>query len=138
MNVFPKGKKVILFDGVCNLCNNAVQTVIEHDKNDTFRYASLQSDFGMQLAKEVGVDTSKVDSIILVDETYDHWTKSCAAIHIAKDMKGAYTLLSVFFILPKFLRDPFYDFIAKNRYKWWGKQESCWLPTPELQAKFLG
>ena len=135
---FPKNKKTILFDGVCNLCNNSVQLVIKYDKRDLFRFAALQSDFGMALAAKLDIDTSKADSIILINEDQKHWIKSSAALRVARYMSGAYPLLSIFLIVPSFLRNIVYDFIARNRYKWYGRQESCMIPTPELKAKFLG
>ncbi len=132
-----EGKKIILFDGVCNLCNGAVNFIIKHDKNDIFRYASLQSDVGIQLIKERGIDSSKLDSILLIDPKYAYYHKSTAALHIAKQLSGIYPLLFVNIIIPKFIRDWIYDIIAKNRYKWFGKRESCVVPTPELKSLFI-
>jgi|TARA_R100000479_G_scaffold33554_1_gene13816 predicted DCC family thiol-disulfide oxidoreductase YuxK len=109
---------------------------IKRDKNDVFRFAALQSEIGEQLTSKYNIDTSKTDSIILIDgEKY--YEKSSAALHIAKYLSGGWPLLYSFIILPKFIRDSVYNFIAKNRYKWYGKKESCMIPTPELQAKFL-
>tara|TARA_R110002020_G_scaffold155322_2_gene336277 strand:- start:800 stop:1207 length:408 start_codon:yes stop_codon:yes gene_type:complete len=131
-----KKHKIILFDGVCNLCNSSVIFAIKRDKSDVFRFAALQSEIGEQLTSKYNIDTSKTDSIILIDgEKY--YEKSSAALHIAKYLSGGWPLLYFFIILPKFIRDSVYNFIAKNRYKWYGKKESCMIPTPELQAKFL-
>ena len=131
-----KKHKIILFDGVCNLCNSSVIFAIKRDKSDVFRFAALQSEIGEQLTSKYNIDTSKTDSIILIDgEKY--YEKSSAALHIAKYLSGGWPLLYSFIILPKFIRDSVYNFIAKNRYKWYGKKESCMIPTPELQAKFL-
>ncbi len=131
-----KKHKIILFDGVCNLCNSSVIFAIKRDKNDLFRFAALQSEVGEKLVSKFNIDTSKTDSIILIDgEKY--FEKSSAALHIAKHLSGGWPLLYSFIILPKFIRDSVYNFIAKNRYKWYGKKESCMIPTPELQAKFL-
>lgn len=135
--MIEKGKKVILFDGVCNLCNSAVNFIIKHDKKDVFRYASLQSEIGQKLISERGIDTTKIDSILLIDPSVAYYHKSTAALHIAKQLSGIYPLLSVFLVLPKFIRDWVYDVIAKNRYKWFGKKESCMIPTPELKALFI-
>ncbi len=135
--MIEKGKKVILFDGVCNLCNGAVNFIIKHDKKDVFRYASLQSEIGQKLISERGIDTTKIDSILLIDPSVAYYHKSTAALHIAKQLSGIYPLLSVFLVLPKFIRDWVYDVIAKNRYKWFGKKESCMIPTPELKALFI-
>jgi predicted DCC family thiol-disulfide oxidoreductase YuxK len=133
----PKNKKIILFDGVCNLCSGAVQFVIKHDKNDIFRFASLQSDLGQSILQHIGVDPQKNDSIILYEPGVAYYSKSNAAFEIAKGLSGVFNLGVVFSILPEALRNLLYDFVAKNRYKWYGKMESCMIPTPELQAKFL-
>ncbi|WP_378174951.1 thiol-disulfide oxidoreductase DCC family protein [Aquimarina sp. SS2-1] len=132
-----EGKKVILFDGVCNLCNGAINFIIKRDKNDVFRYASLQSEIGKKLAQERGIDASKLDTILLIEPSMKYYHKSTAALRIAKQLSGGYPLLSVFLILPKFLRDCVYDIISKNRYKWFGKKESCMIPTPKLKALFI-
>ncbi|MCM5662905.1 thiol-disulfide oxidoreductase DCC family protein [Galbibacter mesophilus] len=131
-------KKIILFDGVCNLCNNSVQFVIKRDTKNVFQFASLQSDIGMKLLAERNIDPNETDSIVLIEPNIAYYTKSDAAIEIAKELGGGWQLLSVFdYILPKSIRDTIYDFIAKNRYKWFGKKEACPLPTPEQKAKFL-
>ncbi|HLS29591.1 MAG TPA: thiol-disulfide oxidoreductase DCC family protein [Flavobacteriaceae bacterium] len=136
INKLPKHKKIILFDGVCNLCMKSVQFVIKRDKNDLFRFASLQSELGQELTESFGIDKDQVDSIVLTDSTGKYYVKSAAALHIAKDLPG-YRWMKGFLYLPKFLRDPVYELIAKNRYKWFGKKEECMIPTPELKAKFL-
>ena len=129
-------KKIILFDGVCNLCNGAITFIIKRDKNDVFRYAPLQSEVGKNLAAKHKIDLDKVDSIILVTDQ-SAVAKSTAALRIAKQLSGGWPLLAVFFILPTFLRNAVYDFIARNRYKWFGKKDACMIPTPELKSKFL-
>lgn len=133
-----KNKKLILFDGVCNLCNGVIQFVIKRDKEDIFRYAALQSEIGKKLIAERGIDTSKVDSIILIEPGVAYFTKSDAALHIAQEFGGLWKVLGVFTWIPRTIRDGVYDFIAKNRYKWFGREDACMIPTPELQAKFLG
>lgn len=135
--MIEKGKKIILFDGVCNLCNGAINFVIKRDKKDVFRYASLQSEIGRRLIAERNIDTSNIDSIILIDPSIAYYHKSTAALQIAKQLSGFYPFLSVFLVLPKFFRDWIYDIIAKNRYKWFGKKDSCMIPTPELKALFI-
>jgi predicted DCC family thiol-disulfide oxidoreductase YuxK len=130
--------KIILFDGVCNLCNGAVNYVIEHDKKDRFRFAALQSDIGQKLISERHIDTSVVDSIILVEPGIAYYIKSDAAIEIARDLGGVWSVLALFRWIPVRLRNIVYDFIAKNRYTWYGKKDQCMVPTPELKAKFLG
>lgn len=129
--------KVIFFDGVCNLCNNSINFIIDRDKNKTFRYAPLQSDYAREILGPEGIDTDKLESILLYDGG-KIYTKSSAALQIAKHLSGFWSALSVFLILPKFFRDIFYDILARNRYKWFGKKETCRLPTPELKSLFLG
>lgn len=132
-----EGKKVILFDGVCNLCNRSVQFVIKRDRNDLFRFAALQSEAGEKLVKERGIDTSKVDSIILIEPGIAYYVKSEAALRIARSLSGIWPVFGVFLWLPGAFRDFFYDLVAKNRYKMFGKQDACMVPTPELKNKFL-
>jgi predicted DCC family thiol-disulfide oxidoreductase YuxK len=130
-------KKIILFDGVCNLCNGVVQFVIKRDRKDTFRFAALQSEIGQQLTSERGIDISTVDSIILIEPNIAYYTKSDAALEIGKSLKGYRTLSSLLYVFPKGIRNLVYDFVARNRYKWYGKKDACMIPTPDLQAKFL-
>ncbi|MCB0371996.1 MAG: DUF393 domain-containing protein [Muricauda sp.] len=131
------GKKIILFDGVCNLCNSSVQFVIKRDKKDLFRYAALQSEVGKQLVGERHIDTRQVDSIILIEPGVAYYTKSDAALEIAKDLGGLWKMSAIFTWVPRSIRNAVYDFVARNRYKWFGKEEACMVPTPELKAKFL-
>ncbi|MUP45687.1 thiol-disulfide oxidoreductase DCC family protein [Gramella sp. BOM4] len=133
----PVNKKIILFDGVCNLCDGAVQFIIKHDKKDVFRYASLQSEIGKTLVAERGLDPDEIDSIMLIEPGVAYYRKSTAALEIARDLSGGYSLLKNFLFIPEVMRDGIYDFIAANRYKWFGKKEQCMIPTPELKAKFL-
>lgn len=135
--ILPENKKIILFDGVCNLCNNAINFVIEHDKKDVFRFVSLQSDIGRKMVIERGIDPDILDTIILIDPGVAYYEKSTAALKIAKELSGGYSLLKHFLFLPEIFRDGIYSLVAKNRYKWFGKKESCMIPTPELKAKFL-
>ena len=127
--------KIILFDGVCNLCNTSVNFVIKNDKKGVFRFAPIQTNFGESTLKKYHINTNDTDSIILIDEDI-HYIKSTAALYIAKELSGAYPLLFCFMIVPKFIRNWIYDLVAKNRYKWFGKKESCMIPTPELKNKF--
>lgn len=133
----PKHKKFILFDGVCNLCNNSVLEVIAHDKKDVFRFVSLQSLLGKEITQHLGIDTTKTDAIILYEPTISYNIKSTAALKIMNTFGGLWKLTQVFYIFPEAIRDVVYDFIARNRYKWFGKTEKCRLPSPELQDKFL-
>jgi len=133
----PKDKKIILFDGVCNLCDRVVQYVIEHDKKNVFLFAALQSDIGIKILKHTGIDPAKTDSIVLYEPGIAYHYKSGAALEIAKNLGGFLSIGTIFKILPAFLRDNVYDYIAKNRYKWYGKKDNCMIPTSELKAKFL-
>src|SRR6187431_113882 len=130
-------KKIILFDGVCNLCNSAVQFVINHDKKDVFRFVALQSELGQQILKHIGINPANIDSIVLYEPGIAYYYKSSAAIQIAKNLGGFLHLGTIFRIIPTVIRNQLYDYIAKNRYKWYGKKESCMVPTPELKIKFL-
>lgn len=126
---------VILFDGVCNLCNASVQKVIKYDPERKFRYASLQGKFGQQVLNEFQLPGTNFNSFILLKDN-QIYTKSTAALKVAKEMSGLWSLLYVFIIIPPFIRNFFYDLVARNRYKWFGKQETCWLPTPDLKQLF--
>lgn len=133
----PKDKKIILFDGVCNLCNNSVLRVIKHDKNNAFVFTSLQSDIGKQIINHIGIDTSKIDSIILYEPGISYDVKSTAGLKIMNEFGGFWILTQFFWIFPESIRNIVYDYIAKNRYKWFGKKGSCMIPTPKLKTKFL-
>ena len=134
---FPKGKKIILFDGVCNLCEASVQFVIKYDKKDVFRFVALQSELGKEIIKHIGLDIKNIDSVILYEPGIAYNYKSAAALEIAKNLGGFFHLGTVFKLIPNGLRNLLYDYIAKNRYQWYGKKESCLVPTIELKSKFL-
>jgi predicted DCC family thiol-disulfide oxidoreductase YuxK len=127
---------IILFDGVCNLCNGAVNFVIKRDTGNVFKFTPLQEKQGVLLLKTHAVDTQKLDSIVLI-ENGNVYIKSSAALRIAKKLSGLWPLFFVLLIIPSFIRDGVYDFIAKNRYKWFGKKEQCMIPTPGFREKFL-
>lgn len=129
-------KKLILFDGVCNLCNGSVNYIIDRDKKDVFRFASLQSDKGQEVMDKFKLPKGEFKSFLLLDGE-KLYMRSTAALQVARYMPGAYKLLYGFIIVPKFIRDFVYNVIATNRYKWFGQSESCRIPTPELKAKFL-
>ena len=132
MNVQP----VILFDGVCNLCNTSVQYVIKHDKRAFFTFASLQGETGQQLLKKHGLTAEDLNSFVLIINN-KALTRSAAALTVARNLGGIIKLLYGFMIIPAFIRDGVYNIIAKNRYKWFGKRDSCMVPTPELRSRFL-
>ncbi|MCX2477041.1 DCC1-like thiol-disulfide oxidoreductase family protein [Pedobacter sp. MC2016-05] len=129
-------ERIIFFDGVCNLCNASVQFAIERDKKNLFKFTALQGEYAKAFLPKLNVDLSQLNSIILLEDG-QLYTKSTAALKIARKLNGLWPILYVFILVPKFIRDWFYDIIAKNRYKWWGRQESCWLPTAELRQKFI-
>ena len=129
-------KPIILFDGVCNLCNNSVQFVIKHDKTIRFNCAALQSKTGQLLLQQYGLPQKGFDSFVLVQHE-KVFLKSTAALTVAKQLDGPVNLLYGFIIVPAFIRNAVYNIIAKNRYKWFGKKENCMIPTPALQSRFL-
>ena len=137
MNGLPSDKVIILFDGVCNLCDNAVQYLIKRDKKDIFRFVPLQSELGIQILDYLKVDRLQVDSMILYEPGQAYFLKSSAALEALKMLGGINRWLAMFSFIPSSLRDPLYDFVARNRYKWYGKKESCLMPTDEIKAKFL-
>jgi len=127
---------VVLFDGVCNLCNGAVNFVIDRDPDGYFRFAPLQSDVGEKILADTDAADALLDTIVLVEdgEVYD---RSGAALRIARYLTGLWPLLYAFIIVPRPLRDAVYDWIAANRYRWFGKRDQCRLPTPNLKERFL-
>ena len=128
---------VIFFDGVCNLCNNTVQFILKNETDKTFKFCPLQSDFAKKQLEIHGKNNKDLNSIYLLKNGV-LYNKSSAALHIAKGLKFPYNLLFGFIIIPKILRDYVYNFVSKNRYKWYGKKESCMMPTPELNERFIG
>lgn len=132
----PEGKHLILFDGVCNFCNNTINKIIAKDTKNRFVFASLQSSIGQEVLQHIGVE-KKNDSIVLYQPGVAYYIKSDAALQIAKTLGGKYYFLSWLRIIPTFLRNIGYDYFAKNRYKWFGKQDACMIPSPEVKAKFL-
>ena len=129
-------KSVVLFDGVCNLCKGSVQFLIKHDKHKKLSFASLQSEFGQALLLRNKLNPTEFDSFLMLKDGIIY-QKSTAALLIFRLLGFPFNLLLVFWVIPKFLRDIAYQFVAKNRYKWFGKQGECWLPTAELQSRFL-
>lgn len=127
---------VILFDGVCNFCSGAVNFIIERDPAGYFKFAPLQSEIGEKLLSEYGIDKTQTDSVILI-ENGEACTHSTAALRVARKLSGAWRWLYGFRVVPKFIRDAAYKLFAKNRYRMFGKQEACVLPTPEIRARFL-
>lgn len=129
-------KPILLFDGVCNLCNRSIQFIIQRDPESKIRFAALQSDVGQYFIKKHHLQTDELKTIILI-ERERYYTRSTAALRVARYMNRAWPLAYGFLIVPPFIRNSVYNWIANNRYRWFGKQESCWLPTPDLKARFL-
>jgi len=127
---------IILFDGVCNFCNFWVNFTIDRDKNDIYKFAAMQSESGQKLLQEFELKTSDFDSFVLIIND-KHFTKSTAALKIIKDLKSIVKIFYPFIFLPKPVRDFFYDLIAKNRYKFFGKRDICRIPTEKEKEKFL-
>lgn len=127
---------VIIFDGVCNLCSSSVQFILKRDKKDTFRFASLQSDLGQSVLKKFNLPANTFNSFILY-QSGKIYIKSTGALLVAKQLSGVWPLLYIFIILPSFVRNSVYSVIARNRYRWFGKKEACWIPSPALKNKFL-
>jgi predicted DCC family thiol-disulfide oxidoreductase YuxK len=127
---------ILLFDGACNLCNKSVQFVIKRDKKARVKFASLQSEVGKQIMLQFNIPTEYIDSIILIEFGKVYY-KSSAALRLCKKMDGLWPLLYIFMLVPKFLRNTVYDYIARNRIKWFGKTDICWVMTPELKNRFL-
>lgn len=128
---------ILFFDGLCNLCNQFVQVVIKHDKKNSFRFSSLQSETGKLVLAHILNERGAIpDSLVLLYKG-EIYIKSAAALKTASMLKGLYPLLTVGYILPRPLRDVIYDRVAKYRYKWFGKRDECMVPTAELQSRFL-
>lgn len=127
---------IVLFDGVCNFCNASVNFVIERDKAGYFKFAPLQSEIGEELIAKHSIDKIETDSVIVLEDE-KIYTHSSAALRIARNLDGLWKLAYVFVVVPKPLRDLAYKLFAKNRYRLFGKQDTCMMPTPEVRARFL-
>jgi predicted DCC family thiol-disulfide oxidoreductase YuxK len=127
---------VLLYDGVCNLCNAAVRFTVARDDEGRFRFAPLQSDAGQELLERHGLPTEGFDSFVLVDGE-DCYTESTAALRVCRGLDFPWPLLSVFLVLPAAVRDPVYELVAANRYRVFGKTDACQLPDPELRERFV-
>ena len=129
-------QKIVLFDGVCNLCSSSVQFILKHDKKNQFLFGSLQGHYGQEMLQKYQLPSSEFNSFMLIEEG-NLYTKSTGALRMLKHIGGFWSLAYVFIIVPKFIRDAVYNLVARNRYKWFGKKNECWLPRPEWKAKFL-
>ncbi len=127
---------IILFDGVCNLCNSSVQYVIKHDPEGIYHFASLQSEAGQRLLEQYKLDANDLNSFVLIMNN-KAYTRSTAALTVARKLKGLSKLLYGFIIVPPLIRNAVYNFIARNRYKWFGRKDECMVPTAALRSRFL-
>jgi predicted DCC family thiol-disulfide oxidoreductase YuxK len=130
------GTPIVLFDGVCNFCNASVNFILDHDVRKRFRFAALQSPAGQEVLKRFGLRTDDFDTAVIVEHGHAY-TRSSAALRIARGLGGWWSLLAVLFAIPPFLRDGAYNLLARNRYRWFGKAESCRVPTPAMRERFL-
>lgn len=130
-------RPVLLFDGVCNLCNAAVQWVLLRDRRAIFRFAALQSETGQRLLREANLPSGQLDTVVLADADGRIFTRSDAALEIVRRLGGGWRLLYGFKIVPRFLRDAVYNWVARNRFRWFGRREECLLPRPEWRARFV-
>lgn len=127
---------VVLFDGICNFCNFWVQFVIRRDKKAKLKFAVLQSETAKSILPIYSIDSDMLTSVILIEDG-KAFLQSTAALRICKYLDGGWKLMYVLIIIPSFLRNAIYNWISKNRYKWFGKKEECWIPTPDLRERFL-
>jgi predicted DCC family thiol-disulfide oxidoreductase YuxK len=132
------GTSIVLFDGVCNLCNGSVLFIIDRDPRQRFQFAPLQSEFAVNLLASLGEEVPEpgADSLVLVEEGAVY-QRSDAALRIARNLRGPWPALWAGSIVPRALRDRIYDYVARNRYRWFGRVESCRIPTPALRERFL-
>ena len=139
---------IVLFDGVCNFCNSWVNFIIRHDKKGKIKFSALQSESGKKIleANNLSHLINNLDTFVFIEPVgnssngFDDgkiYVRSSAGVHLAKYLDGGWKLFSLFIIIPTFIRDAVYNFIAKNRYKWWGKRNECMIPTKEIQGRFL-
>lgn len=136
MSLSTTNETILLFDGVCNLCNGAVQFIIKRDKKAKFKFAALQSDAGQALLKEFNLPTDAFESFVLIHQN-KAYQQSDAALRVAKLLGGFWELFYVFIVFPRIIRDGLYRMVANSRYKLFGRTDSCMIPTPELKARFL-
>jgi len=136
MDTNSKVDHIIFFDGVCNLCNSSVNFVIDRDPKSFFKFATLQSPSAKELLSDLHFNPADLESIVFFSGNRI-FRKSRAALEISRHLRGIWPMLYILIVIPGFIRDFLYDFIAKNRYEWFGKQDICRIPTPELKSRFL-
>ena len=137
-NAIPEtNAPIVLYDGVCGFCNQSVQLILRHDRKGRFRFASLQSEVGQALLKRHGLATDDLDTFVLVEDGRAY-VRSTGALRVARGMGGAWRLTAILSIVPRPVRDFFYDLFARNRYRMFGRLDACMLPPPEVRSRFLG
>lgn len=134
MNDSILNKSIVLFDGECNFCNSSLQFVIKNEKNSDLYFTSLQSTTGKEILNHFGIKNA--ESVVLIENTKPY-LQSTAALKITKYLKGAYPLLYIFIIVPPFIRNAIYDYIANKRYKWFGKTDTCMIPSDQIKHRFI-
>lgn len=127
---------IVYFDGMCNLCNVSVQFIIARDKRARFKFASLQGDYALHALGGCYIEKHASNGLVL-QRGAALYNKSSAALQIARQLNGIWPLLSIFWIVPKPLRDALYNIVAKNRYRWFGKEDTCRIPSAETNHRFL-
>jgi predicted DCC family thiol-disulfide oxidoreductase YuxK len=127
---------IVLFDGVCNLCNASVRFIAERDPHGRFRFAALQSDTGRRLLEEHGLDAGELSTVVVVADGRAY-TRSDAALRVARGLGRGWPALGALRIVPRLVRDAAYGVVARNRYRWFGRKDECMIPTPEMRARFL-
>ncbi|MEM7360410.1 MAG: thiol-disulfide oxidoreductase DCC family protein [Pseudomonadota bacterium] len=137
MDEHPDNRYIVIFDGICNVCNGAVNFIIKRDPDGIFAFTPMQTDLAKQLANEYDLHTEGMDTFILIKEKRGY-VFSTAALEISRDLKGYWYLFNVFRIIPAPIRDFFYKLFARNRYRLFGKRDECMVPTPEVRSRFLG
>ena len=131
-----KEQPIILFDGICNLCNRVVQFVIRRDKKGLIQFAALQSEAGQELLRQYRLPAAAMESFVFI-ENGKAYSRSLAALKVCRHLGGLWPLCYGFIIVPRFIRDAVYNWVAGNRYKWFGVRAECMVPTPEIKARFL-
>lgn len=127
---------IILFDGVCNLCSGSVNFIIKRDDDGAFKFAPLQSEAGVRFVEEYNIQDEGLETFVLVEDG-NAYTRSTAALRALRRLGGLWGLLYVFIVIPTPMRDAVYNFVARNRYRWFGKQDECMIPGPEIKDRFL-
>ncbi|MEL7199700.1 MAG: thiol-disulfide oxidoreductase DCC family protein [Pseudomonadota bacterium] len=136
----PRDKAIIVFDGVCILCSANAQFVLKHDKRGVFRLAAMQNPVGAQIMEEAGLDPIDPESFVLIDADSDGgrvWKNSDAVLHMWSALGWPWKAMAIFRVIPRFIRDPLYVLIARNRYRLFGIRETCWVPSPEHADRIL-